>query len=244
MDETPFRGFISYLSNSKLEQIHSSLNKFEVAKSTETTETKMGAKLGASVSGLMDFLKAEAAANAERRKHVTNERFESQYQKLSRVVEHFSDRNFIASLEDAISGKKSISEQRLFSYSGEFWIHEKSNLQQYIEEERAKEDAIPYYYARARARARMCVIESTVGNYKLLLACSLKYFGDMGGSRSFGEDGEEDEWYFYPHSGNHFFFDGDVSSDFCAIFYISQVKENVIFGSPLVLYQSHAPEFE
>ena len=60
---------------------------------------------------------------------------------------------------------------------------------------------------------------------KLILACSMKYFSDMG-----NEAGRR-----VPHSGNVHFFKGKVDPEFTTVVYVVEVQDTAIYGTPLFL---------
>jgi hypothetical protein len=80
----------------------------------------------------------------------------------------------------------------------------------------------------------IAVLCSTSGPYTLQLACSYKYFSDMGGS--YHEYAKE--WAVLPHSGNHFFFEGKSDARFTALLFVNGKRDNVIMGTPLCLLLS------
>lgn len=72
----------------------------------------------------------------------------------------------------------------------------------------------------------IAILSSQMEHYTLKMACSLKYFSDMGISIN-GE--------YFPHSGNYFFFNGDIEPLFSTLFLYQDRKENEIMGSPIYL---------
>ncbi|VVB85515.1 Uncharacterised protein [uncultured archaeon] len=72
----------------------------------------------------------------------------------------------------------------------------------------------------------IAILSSQLEKNRLQLACSLKYFSDMGVSR----DGE-----YLPHSGNYFFFKGTVKPLFSTLFLYQGIDGNDILGSPIYL---------
>ena len=87
----------------------------------------------------------------------------------------------------------------------------------------------------------MCIITSELSNYTLSLACSLKYFSDMGGSWRESER----EWDVYPHSGNHHFFSGQCDALASGRIVLPYgIKGNTIMGTPLFLVHSADPSLQ
>ena len=83
----------------------------------------------------------------------------------------------------------------------------------------------------------ICIVTSIIGDYTLNLACSYKYFSDMGGS----SNEEAKEWDVIPHSGNHHFFQGDTDAWWESLLFINGITGKTIMGSPLFLVQSADP---
>lgn len=86
--------------------------------------------------------------------------------------------------------------------------------------------------------SNMCIICSEVEEYTLRLACSYKFFSDMGGSWH----EREGEWSVHPHSGNHHFFAGEVDAWFETLVFVNGIRGNTILGTPLFLVHSVDPE--
>jgi hypothetical protein len=83
----------------------------------------------------------------------------------------------------------------------------------------------------------MCVVTSELAEYTLSLACSFKYFSDMGGSW----DERAREWHVHPHSGNYHFFNGDCDAWFDSLIFINGMRGKTIMGTPLFLVYATNP---
>jgi hypothetical protein len=116
---------------------------------------------------------------------------------------------------------------------------------EFVEAECKVEDAVDVYYAGFRAKARMALLESAYEKYHIMLACSYKFFSDMGSSRLFkdGELSDDDEFDIHPHSGNWHFFAGEKSGKFDAFLFLTQQEGTNLFGSPVVLFNAFKPDF-
>jgi hypothetical protein len=88
--------------------------------------------------------------------------------------------------------------------------------------------------------SNIALLYSQAGEYLIELACSLKYFSDMGGARR--ESASGDEWEVVPHSGNHRFFQGEVDAYFDALIFITDVRGDNVFGTPLFLAFAPNPD--
>ena len=85
--------------------------------------------------------------------------------------------------------------------------------------------------------SNMAIINSSAGEFTISLACSLKYFSDMGGHW----DEKDKEWSVTPHSGNHHFFSGESSMWATALIFITGVRGKTIMGTPLFLIHESNP---
>ena len=90
---------------------------------------------------------------------------------------------------------------------------------------------------KANLVSDIAIINSEVGGYALSLACSYKYFSDMGGSW----DEREKEWSVYPHSGNFHFFTGQCDAWFDSLIFVTGIRGTTIMGTPLFLVHSVDP---
>jgi len=106
-----------------------------------------------------------------------------------------------------------------------------------IEPARRENESAELDQYKRKIASNMCIIRSERGNYALQLACSLKYFSDMGGSWS----DYSQEWDVVPHSGNHHFFEGGEEQWFDALFFVNGIRDYTIMGSPLVLAYAGDP---
>lgn len=88
--------------------------------------------------------------------------------------------------------------------------------------------------------SNIAILASRIADFTLELACSMKYFSDMGGSRHDRTNGP-DEWDVHPHSGNHHFFRGETMAYFEALVFINGVKAEHIFATPLYLATTPNP---
>jgi hypothetical protein len=84
---------------------------------------------------------------------------------------------------------------------------------------------------RSNLVSNMCILCSEIEEFTLRLACSYKFFSDMGWSYH-QDDGESDV---HPHSGNYHFFQGDTDAWFETLVFINGIRKNTIQGTPLYL---------
>jgi hypothetical protein len=90
---------------------------------------------------------------------------------------------------------------------------------------------------KSRLVSHMCIICSDIDRFTIRLACSYKFFSDMGGH--WQQDSAE--WNVHPHSGNHHFFQGEVDAWFEGVVFINGIRGDTILGTPLFLVHSFDP---
>jgi len=84
---------------------------------------------------------------------------------------------------------------------------------------------------RSHLVSDICIVCSEIEEFTLRLACSYKFFSDMGWRYDEGED----EAVVHPHSGNYHFFEGESDQWFETMVFINGIRDKTIQGTPLYL---------
>jgi hypothetical protein len=243
---------ISYLSLAKLEQVCGQISDFDVQKVKQASDTKIKGKVGAKLAALFQLFSGSIDASAERQMVSTKEGQVNSFNKLRQVIGYYEKGGNIADLRECIASRSSPEDTILYRYNGEFTVNrapvDKSSIT-FTKNEEKKENSVPVYaYQTNLATSQMCVLTSKINGFALQIACSLKFFSDMGSSRHLAKGkksySDEDTFDIHPHSGNHHFFSGEGSSHFDALIFITGQEGKRLFGSPLVLFQNFAPNFK
>ena len=249
--------FFAYISRAKVQQLHEQLTEMAVTQRTvrRSRENKADAEVGSTFWGMV---KAAAKVDVGRSYAVEESGNQTVIQQLAAVMDHIETNERVLDLEELCTKRAGVAlDAFAYSYGGRFFslatfgrdhhrgiqistrslenasddiIISKSLL---LEPGRA-ENALPETGPnQGKLVSDMCIITTRIGDFDLNLACSFKYFTDMGGS--WGE--QEKEWTVAPHSGNYHFFRGDTSMWFDTLIFITGLRGTTIMGTPLFLIQ-------
>lgn len=255
--------FFAYISRSKVEQLHDQLTDMVVEKRSLTRgrQRQLGGEV--STNPLLGLFKVGAKAGAAYHDDVKDEGGLSVVHRLADLLEHIDTHETVLDLRELIDQQAGTRlDAFCYSYSGPFRVLGEFGTHRYssglaINSEaldRASGDIIiskdlliePARQENAFAEtgpnggrlvSSVCLIRSEHGNYAIQLACSLRYFSDMGGHW----DATDNEWSVVPHSGNYHFFEGREEQWFDALIFINGLRNRTIMGSRLVLAYSSDP---
>jgi hypothetical protein len=241
---------IAYLSLAKLEQIYGQLTEFDVQGVKQASDTKVKGGITAKIASWLGLLSGTADISAQRQMVSTKEGQMNSFNELRYVLAHYVDGGHIADLEDCIESKETPEGAVLYRIKGDFrsvgFSLSKKDAA-FIKTEEKKENQITTYHHGFVATSGICVLSSRVKSYKLKIACSYKYFSDMGSGRRIAKGksdySDEDTFDIHPHSGNHHFFAGGGSANFEALIFITGQHGRTLLGSPLVLFTNFEPDF-
>lgn len=245
--------YICYLSFGKVENLYAQIADFSQSKVKQTTTIQGDGKLEASTPSIFGLLKGGLEFGGRKGRELVVEGEVEPVQKLKRIVQHLEKEKLLADLNQAIADKTAQPGYTCFAYRGEFQCLNYSGREAFRVQHkrfvRAEEKATAYSpihgISGLRTTGSMCVLPSECSNFRLYLACSMKYFSDMGGRRvTVGEKMSDDDLVeIVPHSGNHFFFAGKYKAIFDCILFLTGQKENELYGSPLALINDFSPVF-
>ncbi|MCL2071964.1 MAG: hypothetical protein FWH07_07010 [Oscillospiraceae bacterium] len=251
---TDILGFICYLSHSKVDNLYSQITEFDTNRIQQQKSIGYEGNIGVGSSALLQqLINATASVNGKRSSQRTTEGTFNHIQKLGVLLNYCKKNNLIRDLNDAIVKNDFKENILLYSIKSEFrcsmWDkkflsddfvnkeNEEANLHQRFDTEELTKN-------RLKEVGKIVELNTDVENVQLSLACSTKFFTDMGSSRiTVGEDfSEKDLMMFCPHSGNYHFFEGEICPTFEAFVILNGQKDNLIYGSPLVLINRFLPE--
>ena len=240
--------YICYLSPSKIENLYSQLTVFDVKKLRTTRSSEIEGQASAEIPSFLRLIKAGISIGGRGRLDFMQEGKKNDYQKLKSIIEYFEKHNLIRRLDDiATPDSKKTDEVVLYAVSGEFVCNmpqESRELSDFITSEQQEANKFQRL-SKMKIVSEMAILTTMVSDYTLSLACSFKYFSDMGCSRRHKEDGnglEDIIFDVHPHSGNYDFFMGHTSATFDALFILSGQKGKTLYGSPLVLVNKFTPD--
>lgn len=241
--------YISYLSIGKINNLYAQVTDFMPSMVKEKRSVNTKADVNASVPSIFGILKAGLSFGGQRGEEVSYEGELDPIHKLKIIIEYFESSNKTADLNSCIDSKEIPEGTTCFSFRGAFrgLRNEEpkeliENNPSYIEQEEKETSYNPLYHG-CRAVSDMGILKSEYSNFNLLLACSYKYFSDMGSSRvKVGEDySDKDYFRISPHSGNWHFFAGKHSAEFEAILILTGQDGNTLYGSPIALINTFTP---
>lgn len=232
--------YYCYVSRFKVNQLYEQLSDFSVEEASLSKSVGKDVKGEASVGGLFKFLQAGFSLGRREDRVYEEKGVVTTLQKLKKVLNHLHSHERIIDLNDRLDKKLNEKvETTWFLYKGTFnaedfyrWDKEQTNefSSQFLikpgETENKFREVGPN---NGSLVSNMCILHSNYSDYKIQLACSLKYFSDMGGSWS----EESKEWHVNPHSGNHHFFRGSVDTVFETLIFVNGIKDKKIMGTPL-----------
>ena len=192
--------YFCYISQNKVDQLIEQIDDYTADTVTEEKITEKHRSVNPGLKNIFLLLNLGIVFGKKDRISVSKVKKETIVQKLKRVIYYISSNQIIPDLKDCVENKKSFT-SIYYTYFGTFKVSTHNNSFAYLE-------------------------SLMSDSWYLKLACSMKYFSDMG----VDSDGN-----YSPHSGNIMFFDGTISPVFRTIFILQDVKENVLFGTPLFL---------
>jgi hypothetical protein len=255
--------YFAYVSRAKVKQLHDQLTDLSVTQRSvnRTREGTVNANVGS--DSLLGIIKAGFSLGTRRSYAVQDVGQQSTIQQLKVVLTHIHEHEKVLDLGRLCREQAGVSlDAFAYLYTGEFFTL--ATLDRYsgiyisdhslkhapdqiviskpmLIEPGRKENALREVGPNSGALVSdVAIINSVVGDYTISLACSLKYFSDMGG----GWDERTKEWTVSPHSGNHHFFSGQASMWATAMIFITGVRERTIMGTPLFLYHERNPSLQ
>jgi hypothetical protein len=248
--------YFAYISRAKVNQLYDQITKFAVEKYSVTKATEGSGDAEAGANALFGFLRGNVKVGGKYTVDVEQVGRETTVQKLLKVIDHIEQKERILDLNELCEKKEGVELNAFcYTYSGKFLALANMETGKYrslsvhagsldrlsdeiviskkllIEpgmEENALQERGPN---NGRLVSSVCIVNSETSGYTVSLACSLKYFSDMGGSW----DENEKEWSVTPHSGNWQFFSGEADAFFDSLLFIKGIRGTTIMGTPLFL---------
>lgn len=186
---------------------------------------------------IMQLIKSGLSFGLQRRILRNEEGQINHIQKFREIVSFCYKNSLIANINetDKRTGKNT---PILYTFTGKFTCDAFHNCdKEFLNSEKAKADNFKLSEDSVKTIGRIVVLKTNIRDRILYLACSTKYFSDMGSTlRNTEPSKSKDDCYeIMPHSGNHFFFSGIVDATFEAIFILNGQKDDCLFGSPVAL---------
>lgn len=229
--------YFCYVSRSKVDQLIEQLE-----------EEELPVKPNAPGDRAFDYLNylQGLAYGTRRRRHLKDT--DGIMQRLKAVLSHIVTAENVADLNAICTAEAGAPlEAFCYSYSGSFTVVGQQKdprgvleivespddpaRSQMIDAGRSEQTNADVGASGMPIQSTMVELVSKCGSYTLNLACSLKYFSDMGMSGTH----KPGAYWIGPHSGNYFFFDGRVPAWFDTLIFLNGVNGKNIYGTPLFL---------
>jgi hypothetical protein len=251
--------YYAYISRSKVNQLHDQLKDFAVEK--KSVKRSSAAAVKGEAGGMLGFFKAGVSADKSLGTEVEELGRETAVQKLATVLDYIDNNEKVLDLAQVCRERAGAAlDAFCYVYEGSFYALGRlgrgdSGLQiSAAALEKSPNDIViskDLLIAPARIEnalkevgpnksslvSDMTIICSDINQYTVRLACSYKYFSDMGGEM----DVRRSEWDVHPHSGNYAFFEGESDAYLRGVLFLNGIRGNTIMGTPLCLVYSSDP---
>ena len=254
--------YYCYISRPKVNQLYDQITDVAVREQTVTRSKGADVSASAEAGGILGVFKGALHTAARADAVVQSVGSETLVQRLAKVIEHIEEQEKVLDLNKLCTEARGVPlDAFCFYYSGEFFaegeisrgkrgnisirakaldriddeiVISKKSLVRPAQVENEFEERGPN---NSRVVSDMCLLMSQAERYTLSIACSYKYFANMGG-QSYGKSAE---WVMSPHSGNYHFFNGDSTAWLDSLLFVAGVSGNTIMGTPLFLVHGLDP---
>lgn len=241
-----FPKYICYLSNSKVENIYSQIATIDVNMIHTQKEIELDGQTQIETPAIMQIIKNGLSFGMRRRTFVNEEGQLNHIQKFRSIIS-FCQKNGLIRKIDQVDEYAVSETPLLFSFSGKFTCTAFHNCDTaFLAAEKVEADSFRQSDSSLKTTGRIVVLKTNIGKQDLYLACSTKYFSNMGCERisNKSNSSNEDFYAIRPHSGNHFFFSGDIEATFDAIFILNGQTNDSLYGSPIALINDYDPNLQ
>lgn len=232
---------INYLSFSKVDNIYAQITEMQLNSINKKSNKKIGFSGDVETNTFLSWLKAKLSFGVNRESEILEQGNLNHIQKMKKIINYCKKWGLIADLDKLNSLSINIDDYLLFSYWGEYTIaHTLNDNPSFFTSERIEANNYDFTdsYGR-RVIGNILVFSTKIGDRKISLACSEKYFHFLGHSGCESYDDENPNIHYWkrtPSSVNWYYFSGLIKPQLRAIFIICGEKDGVLYGSPLVLY--------
>lgn len=239
-----FPKYICYLSDSKVENLYSQITSIDVSKIQTQKEMEIDGQAQIEIPTIKQIIKSGLSFGMRRKTFFNEEGQLNHIQKFRKVISFCQNNRLIQDINQLVEHANN-NTPVLYTITGKFACDDFHHCDEaFLEAEKVEADSFKQNNQSLKTIGRIVVLKTDIGKRKLYLACSTKYFSDMGCAlRSKELNGSNEDCYvIHPHSGNHFFFSGAVDATFEAIFILNGQKEDCLFGSPVALFNDYSSD--
>jgi hypothetical protein len=237
--------YYCYVSRFKVNQLYEQLTDFSIGETSLPNSADRERSQGASSVSLHKFM--TGGVSLGRTESIVYEQNGSPttVQKLKQVLKHINDNERVLNLNNILDKKLNHEiDTSWFFYKGAFkaqglYSWNKESVSNFSKEHLIEPGVTENKFQetgpnRGSLVSGMCILQSEYAKHAIQLACSYKYFSEMGGNW----DGEAKEWSVSPHSGNYHFFAGEVETTLEGLIFVNGITDDKIMGTPLFLIHS------
>lgn len=235
--------YICYLSYSKVDNLYSQISNMDIKEINSKHIVDIQSDGSLESDAIFKIINGKMSLGGRNSREYQSIGYINYIQKFRKIIDYCYKNNKIVELEKFIS-KEVTGNFLLYTITEVFSCEYFGMDQDIIKKEKQEADSYNIKGEKYKKVGDIAILHATTKlNIQIELACSMKYFSDMGESRVVVEKGLSENDYFdiHPHSGNYSFFEGEISGTFEAIILLLGKKDNVLYGSPLALINKFSP---
>jgi hypothetical protein len=253
--------YFAYVSRAKVKQLHDQITELGITQRSVTRNQEGTASTNLGSDSLLGIIKAGLSLQTRRSYVIQDVGQPTVLQQLQTVLSHIEKHELVLDLAAICRNEAGVAlDAFAYTYTGEFFSHASlsrdsgefhiswdpprggghiSPLEELFIQSAKRENSFNEQGPNNGALVSdIAIINSSTGRYTIELACSMKFFDDMGGSW----DEQKKEWNVHPHSGNYHFFRGKSGMSATALIFITGVCGQTIMGTPLFLAHISNPK--
>ncbi len=235
--------YICYLSCSKIDNLYSQITDIDIDEINTKNIFEVKGNGNIETDTIFKILKGNIELGGNSAREYQSVGKINYIQKFKKIIEYCYKTNSIVDLNKYLD-KEETGEYLLYTITGEFCCGYYEMDEEVIQNEKQEADNHNEIGEKYKRVGDIAILHTRTQNgTELELACSMKYFTDMGESRKIvGKDCSDDDFFeVHPHSGNYYFFKGKIKGTFEAIIVLLGSKDGVLYGSPLALINKFSP---
>lgn len=235
--------YICYLSYSKVDNLYSQISNMEIREINSKNTLSLQGDSSIETETLFKIIKGKLSINGRGLQEYQSTGYINYIQKFGKIIDYCYKNNKIVDLEKFMSQEEK-GDYLLYTVTSEFHCGYSEIDEDFIKKEKQEADNYNIEGEKYKRVGNIAILNTTTkSNIKIELACSMKYFSDMGESRIVvGKDFSEKDYFdVHPHSGNYSFFYGGIGGTFEAIILLVGEKNNILYGSPIALINKFSP---
>lgn len=227
--------YICYLSYSKVDNLYSQISNMDIKEINSKHIVDVQGDGSIESDAIFKIINGKMSLGGRNSREYQSTGYINYIQKFRKIIDYCYKNNKIVELDKFIS-KEATGNFLLYTIVGDFSCEYSDTNQDIIKKEKQEADNHNVAGVTWKTVGDIVTLSTKAkSDIQIRLACSLKYFSDMGGAN------KGDYLEIHPHSGNFDFFMGDINGRFEAIMLLLGKKDNILYGSPLALINKFSP---